>query len=136
MEDADLESQSAFIRDFPERDVFHVAVCDKSQRILGMQDVLPVTREGGAAPEVGEISTFVAMGEQGKGIGRDLSQTTFREARRKGMIKLAAAIRADNTGAVAFYRALGFRFVESARNRVLANGESVAQVIAEMPLAG
>lgn len=134
MDDASLESQLEFIRGFPERGVFHVAVCNASQTILGMQDVMPVSLNENEPPDMGEISTFVALGEQGKGIGRKLIWETFEAAKRKGFKKLVAAIRSDNPGALAFYRGLGFKVVESARKRALVGGEHMERILAEKPL--
>lgn len=37
--------QADFIRAFPDRGVFHVAVCVDSGRIVGMQDVMPISDE-------------------------------------------------------------------------------------------
>ena len=57
---------------------------------------------------MGEISMFVALSAQWRGVGKALAQATFVAARAKGFRKLMAMIRADNPRAIGFYGSLGF----------------------------
>ena len=55
-----------------------------------------------------DIATFVSASVRGKGTGRRLATATFREAERLGIRRLRAVVRSGNTGAIAYYRSLGF----------------------------
>ena len=52
----------------------------------------------------------------------------------KGFRNLVVAIRADNPGALAFYRAMCFKVVESARKQASVDGELIEQIVAEKQL--
>jgi hypothetical protein len=60
------EHQAAFMREFPARGVFHVALAAAGGELLGLQDAMPISAEAAFA-HVGAISTFVALGAQGRG---------------------------------------------------------------------
>ena len=126
-----IDDQTDFIRRFPERGVFHVAVCNDSQKILGIQDVMPISKDIHALAHVGEIATFVSVDSHRKGFGRNLSQATFRAASEKGYKKIMATIRADNPQAVAFYRNQGFRVIGTAQNHALVGGEYIDEIVTE-----
>lgn len=130
-EPVSVDEQTDFIRKFPERGVFNVAVCDASGRMLGLQDVVPISPGSGAFEHVGVISTFVALGSHGRGVGRSLSEATFRAATRLGFVKISATIRADNLRAVAFYLSQGFRIVGTAERHAFIRGRYVDEVLAE-----
>jgi L-amino acid N-acyltransferase YncA len=130
-EPVSVDEQIDFIRGFPERGVFNVAVGDAGQRLLGLQDVVPVSPGSGAFGHVGVISTFVSLGSHGRGIGRTLSEATFRAAKELGFVKISATIRADNPRAVSFYLRQGFRIVGTAQRHALIGGEYVDEVLAE-----
>ena len=82
-----VSEQVVFIRQFPEQGIFHAAVCDDSDQLVGIQDVLPVSLDERALMHVGEIATFVALDFHRHGIGRQLCRATFRAAREKGIQK-------------------------------------------------
>ncbi|MHC4548176.1 MAG: GNAT family N-acetyltransferase [Planctomycetota bacterium] len=130
-EPVSVAEQVAFIRGFPERGVFNVAVCDDSRRILGIQDVVPVRPAESAFRHVGEISTFVALDAHRRGVGRGLSQVTFQEARERGFLKIGATIRADNRAAVSFYRSQGFRIIGTAGRHAFLRGRFVDEILME-----
>ncbi len=126
-----LDGQIEYIRQFPQHGIFLVAVRDDGGEVLGMQDVIPMSKGSKVFRHVGEISTFVALEVRGQGIGRRLCQATFGEAKRRGFRKLSAAIRADNPRAVAFYRGQGFRRVGVAREHAFIGGKYVDEVLME-----
>ena len=130
-EPVSVDEQIDFIRTFPERGVFNVAVCETSGRLLGLQDVVPLSPGSSTFEHVGVISTFVALGSHGRGVGRSLSEATSRVATRLGFVKIGATIRADNAGAVAFYLSQGFRIVGTAQRHALVRGRYVDEVLAE-----
>ena len=129
-----LEEEVDFIRSFPDRGVLHVALCEGSGALLGLQDVVPISTEPAFA-HVGAISTFVSIGAQGKGIARSLSEATFQAAREQGFTKLSATIRADNARAVAFYLRQGFTIIGTAQRHALTRGRYVDVILAERLLA-
>lgn len=126
-----VEDQVEFIRGFPERGVFHVAICGDSQRLVGLQDVTPISTTENALRHVGQIATFVALDAHRQGIGQSLSRATFPAASELGFTKLMATIRADNRRAVSFYRNQGFEVIGTARQHALVNGDYVDEIIAE-----
>jgi len=124
-----VEEQIEFIRGFPERGVYHVAISDEV--VVGIQDVAPISADVGAFGHVGEISTFVALNAGRRGIGSALCRATFRAAREQGFRKLRATIRADNPGAIAFYLSRGFEVIGIAREHAFIDGRYVDEVLAE-----
>lgn len=130
MTEATAADQLAFIRALPTRGVYHVALDEGSGRVLGVQDVLPLAGE----PDVGEISTFVALEAHRRGVGKHLCAATFAAARALGFRALRATIRADNRGAVAFYRAQGFELVGILPRYAFVNGRYVDAVLVERGL--
>jgi L-amino acid N-acyltransferase YncA len=124
LEPVSFESQLEFIRSFPPTGVFLVAESDG--HLLGLQDVSPTSISG-----VGEISTFIALSAQGRGVGKTLAQATLLQARAKGYRKLIAMIRADNPRAIGFYGSLGFRVVGTLVKHVLAHGVLRDEVLTE-----
>ncbi len=120
------QEQLNFIRSFPELGVYLAAICNRSRRVLGIQDVMPVPASAGA--RVGEISTFVALDSQRQGIGWALCRATFRAVGELNYHTLRATVRADNPLAQAFYTSQGFRPVGSLQ------GGPVERVVMERSL--
>ncbi len=131
MEQASVDDQIDFIRGFPKRGVFNVAVCNASQKVLGLQDVRPMSTRSNVFKHVGEISTFVSLGSHRKGIGRSLSNATFQAAKELGFLKISAAIRADNPGAVSFYLSQGFRPIGTAQKHAFVGGKYIDEILME-----
>lgn len=130
-EQLSVDDQLDFIRGFPKQGVFNVAVCNESQEIVGIQDVAPISTGSNAFKHVGEISTFVSLNLRRQGIGRRLSQATFREARAQGFLKICATVRADNLQAVSFYLSQGFRIIGTAQKHALVRGRYVDEILLE-----
>lgn len=126
-----VEEQIAYIRTFPERGVFHVAVATDTGRILGLQSVEPVSPTTVALQHVGDISTFVALDVHRAGIGQRLTAATLEVVRARGYRKILAMIRADNPQAVAFYQRQGFGMIGTAREHALVQGRYVDEVLME-----
>jgi L-amino acid N-acyltransferase YncA len=125
------EDQIAFIRGFPERGVYNVAVRNDSRKVIGIQDVQPFRSDVDTFKHVGDISTFVSLALRGNGIGRALSDATFESAREQGFLKLVATIRADNPQAISFYQSLGFKVIGTAKDHALVGGTYVDETLAE-----
>lgn len=126
-----VDDQIEYIRGVPERGVFNVAACNHSQKILGLQDVQPISIRTNALKHVGEISTFVALASHRNGIGRSLSQATFKEAKEKGFLKISAMVRADNPQAVSFYQSQGFKIIGTAKQHAFVGGKYIDEILLE-----
>lgn len=126
-----VDEQLDFIRRFPRRGVFHVAVYRTTGEVVGLQDVMPLLPGAPAFRHVGEISTFVAPAFHRNGIGRNLTRETFRQAQQQGFLKLSATVRADNPHAVAFYLRQGFRVIGTALHHAFVRGRYVDEILME-----
>ncbi|MGE5138725.1 MAG: N-acetyltransferase family protein [Rudaea sp.] len=125
------DDQLAYIRGFPERGTFYVALLPDDRTVLGIQSVEPISPSANALKHVGDISTFVALDSRGSGIGTSLSRVTFREARAKGFLKLMATIRSDNPNAVSFYSSQGFTPIGVAHKHAYVQGRYIDEVMME-----
>ena len=130
-----VKDQRAFIEEFPERGIFHVAVDRAERRVVGLQDVEPFAPALRAFDHVGGIGTFVDLSRRRSGIGRLLFQHTFAAAVAKDYEKLIAYVRADNPAALQAYLAQGFRVIGTASRHARINGRYVDEVLIEKLLA-
>jgi L-amino acid N-acyltransferase YncA len=73
----------------------------------------------------GDIATFTDRRDPVRGAGQALFATTCAAARARGLAVLNATIRADNSGGLRFYRALGFRAYDTSAGVPLADGTPV-----------
>ncbi len=97
------EAQSHYILGFPDTELFLQAEETSSGCLAGLQSLEPHRPNEPALAHVGEISTFIAEGFRGQGVGSCLMKATLEAAAGKGYRKVMALIRADNPGALAFY---------------------------------
>lgn len=88
----------------PDRSAWHVAEDDAS-RVKGFQWIAP---HDGLPDDTCDIATFVAPDTQGLGVGSALFPATRDAARDLGYAFIAAVIRQDNTGGLAYYQSRGF----------------------------
>ncbi|GAB3758561.1 GNAT family N-acetyltransferase [Microlunatus parietis] len=84
-----------------------VAAAGEDGRFLGFQALERFHRELPAG--TADIATFVSAASRGSGVGRRLAEATVAIAERAGLRSLRAVIRRRNTGAISYYRSLGFR---------------------------
>lgn len=105
----------------PERSVWHIAE-DDAGTLMGFQWIEPMDD-----PTACAIATFARVGKTGLGIGSRLFEETCKSARSLGYTWIQAAIRADNTGGIAYYQSRGFELYGHRRNITLANGQVVDQ---------
>ena len=125
------EEEREFIRDFPERGVFNVALTLDGSAITGFQNVEPFATYTKAFDHVGIIGTFVDGQYRGQGIAKQLFSATFEAAKFKGYKKLFAYVRGDNERALAVYLKQGFEIVGTAKNHALINGVFIDEVLIE-----
>jgi L-amino acid N-acyltransferase YncA len=124
-----VEDQIEFIRSFPSRGIYHIAV-DNNQKAVGIQDVMPISSSN-VFKHVGEISTFVALDAQKQGVGQSLSRATFQAAKELGFLKLRATVRADNPYALSFYQSQGFEVIGIAKQHAKLHGKYIDEVLFE-----
>jgi L-amino acid N-acyltransferase YncA len=126
-----VEQEREFIRRFPQRGIFHVAVDDATHRIVGFQDVEPFAAYTRAFDHVGVIGTYVDLARHREGIGARLFDATFRAARRKGYEKLFSYVRADNEAGLNAYSRQGFRVIGTAERHARIGGEYIDEILIE-----
>jgi L-amino acid N-acyltransferase YncA len=129
-----VNEERSFISGFPKRGVFHVAERDPDGLIVGFQNVEPFATYTGAFAHVGVIGTYVDPSGHRQGIGRLLFESTRLVAREKGYEKFFAFVRADNTGALSFYKRIGFNVIGVAKHHAKINGKYVDEVMIERPI--
>lgn len=92
--------------------VISCMVAVENGTILGFQSLCrpdpDYPGEDALGPGWGLIASFVALGQQGRGIGHLLFAATREAARSAGIEQIDATIRRENTGGQAFYASLGF----------------------------
>ena len=125
-----VEAEREFIETFPKRGIFHVAVREQDDRVVGMQNVAPVSPYA-ALEHIGEIGTFVHLDLLRRGIARRLFEATFSAVRKKGYKKLFTFVRADNPGALKTYLGQGFRVVGTAERHASIGDAYVDEMVIE-----
>jgi L-amino acid N-acyltransferase YncA len=111
--------------------VFNVAGGAPGGGILGFQCLEPHSCIEPAYEHIGDISTFVALEAQRRGVGRTLMRATIGAAARLGFRKVVATIRADNPQAIAFYQSQEFSIVGTARRHARVRGVDLDEVLME-----
>jgi len=124
-----VDDQIDFIRGFPARGIYHIAL-DTYDKALGIQDVMLISTSE-VFKHVGEISTFVALDSHKRGVGQSLSRATFKAAKEQGFLKLRATVRADNPLALAFYQSQGFEIIGTAKQHAFFQGRYIDEVLLE-----
>ena len=126
-----IEAEQAYLRGFPARGVFHVAVDPADQRVLGFQSMEPFASYTHGFDHVGTLGTYVDLPSRRQGIATALFEATFEVARRKGYEKIFTFVRADNPAALATYLKQGIVIVGTARQHAKINGAYVDEIIIE-----
>ncbi|HQR35106.1 MAG TPA: GNAT family N-acetyltransferase [Blastocatellia bacterium] len=126
-----VEAERDYIANLPARGVFHVAVRQADNKIVGFQSMEPFATYTHAFDHVGVVGTYVDLAERGQGIAGHLFAATFEAARQKGYEKIFTFIRADNPAALATYQRQGFQIVGTARRQAKINGIYVDEIMVE-----
>jgi len=126
-----VEAEREYINSFPARGIFHVAVRQTDQRIVGFQSMEQFATYTRAFDHVGVVGTYVDLAERRQGIAGQLFAATFEVARQKGYEKIFTFIRADNPAAVATYQRHGFQIIGTARRQAKINGNYVDELMIE-----
>jgi L-amino acid N-acyltransferase YncA len=126
-----IEEERRFIRDFPVRGIFHVAVDFATNQIVGFQDISPFADFTHAFDHVGVIGTYVALDRHRQGIAARLFEATYEAARRKGYEKIFGYVRADNGAGLRAYLGQGFRIVGTAERHAKIDGRYIDEIVIE-----
>jgi L-amino acid N-acyltransferase YncA len=125
------DSEREYIRNFPARGVFLVAVRQGDNRVVGFQSMEPFGTYTHAFDHVGVLGTYVDLGCRRQGVSKQLFPVTFAAAVRKGYEKIFTFVRADNPAALETYRSQGFQTVGTARKQARIGGRYVDEVVIE-----
>jgi L-amino acid N-acyltransferase YncA len=126
-----IEQEREFIRTFPARGVFLVAIDAASNRMVGFQDVSPFGAFTHAFDHVGVIGTYVNLERRREGIATRLFAATFDAACRKGYEKFFTYVRADNDAGLQTYLRQGFRIVGTASRHAKIDGRYIDEILIE-----
>ncbi len=129
------DAERAYIRTFPTRGVFLLAVRPTDRRVVGFQSMEPFASYTHAFDHVGVLGTYVDLGCRRQGIATQLFQATFAAAEKKGYEKVFTFVRADNPAALHTYSRQGFRIVGTARRQARVRGQYIDEIIIEKLLA-
>lgn len=126
-----VEEEKGFIANFPKQGVFTVALDEEQNKVIAFQNIEPFASYTKAFDHVGIIGTFVDDESRGKGVSKQLFQSTFEVAKQKGYEKLFAYVRADNERALAAYVRQGFEVVGTAKKHAKVGGVYIDEVLIE-----
>lgn len=101
------------------------------QGVVGFQ---LIAQSEALPPDAAEISTFVAQGRTGLGIGSALFSATTAAARRLGYAWINANIRADNQSGLTYYDSRGFRDYGQIEGYRLGDGQIVDKILKRFDL--
>ena len=128
-----VEGELAYLQSLSEREGIFVAET-AARRMVGFQSIDQWTKLFHSMDHVGQLGTFVSSKWRGRGVGRQLAVHTLAFARSAGYEKLVVFVRASNTGAVAFYAALGFAKCGRLAQQVKIAGVRDDEIVMEMLL--
>ncbi|MEK7829840.1 MAG: GNAT family N-acetyltransferase, partial [Acidobacteriota bacterium] len=126
-----VEAEREYIVNFPARGIFHVAVRQDDQKIVGFQSMEPFATNTHAFDHVGVVGTYVDLAERGHGIAGHLFDATFEVAQQKCYEKIFTFIRSDNPAALATYQRQGFQVIGTAHRQARINGRYVDELMVE-----
>jgi L-amino acid N-acyltransferase YncA len=126
-----VTAEEAYIKGFPPRGVFHVAVGGADGRVVGFQSMEPFATYTHAFDHVGTLGTYVDLACRRQGVASALFHATFEAARRKGYEKIFTFVRGDNPAALATYLAQQFVIVGRAHRHAKVNGAYVDEILIE-----
>jgi len=130
------EDEAHYIRNFPARGLFLLAVRQSDNRVVGFQSMEPFASYTHAFDHVGVLGTYVDLECRRQGIASRLFHATFAAAVRKGYEKIFTFVRADNAAALQTYLRQGFQTVGTAHRHARVGGQYIDEIIIEKHLVG
>lgn len=128
-----VAEQARYMESLPARCALHVAVAESG--IVGFQ-VLDLWSTLPPMSHAGQVGTFLLPDWRGRGLGRKLWGATQGFAVASGYKKLVIQVRASNTGALGFYRGLGFQECGRLTAQVVIDGIADDEILLELFLRG
>jgi L-amino acid N-acyltransferase YncA len=126
-----VDQEREFIRNFPRRGIFNVAITPGDETIAGFQVLEPLLSFTRACDHVGTIGTYVNLANRRQGIASELFRATLAGAMKKGYEKLFTFVRADNPAALQTYQRHGFGIVGTAARHARIKGVYVDEIMIE-----
>ena len=126
-----VDAEIEYIRKFPARGVFLVAVRQADNRVVGFQSMEPFASYTHAFDHVGVLGTYVDLECRRQGIANQLFPATFAAALRKRYEKIFTFVRADNPAALQTYLHHGFYTVGTAYRQARITGRYVDEIMIE-----
>jgi L-amino acid N-acyltransferase YncA len=130
------DAEREYIRTFPPRGVFLVAVNTADKQVVGFQSMEPFASYTHSFDHVGVLGTYVKFSCRRQGIATQLFRATLASAVRKGYEKIFTFVRADNPTALETYLRQGFRTVGTAQRQARIRGQYVDEIIVKRLLSG
>jgi L-amino acid N-acyltransferase YncA len=128
------DGEREYIRRFPTRGVFVVAVTPTDRHVVGFQSMEPFASFTHAFDHVGVLGTYVDLECRRQGIATQLFRATFAAAIQKGYEKIFTYVRSDNPAALQTYVRQGFRTVGTAQRHARVGGQYIDEIIIEKQL--
>lgn len=125
-----LQRGEALVKGLDPRSAIFVA--EVSGAILGVGTIEPFARYTRAMDHVAVTRTFVYRNFRRRGVGHQLIKAMLDLARREGYEKLIIHVRIGNSGAQAFYRAMGFIPKLMLERQVKIEGKYDDEILMEM----
>ena len=125
------DAEREYIRRFPARGVFVVAVTPTNRQVVGFQSMEPFASYTHAFDHVGVLGTYVDLNRRRQGIATQLFRATFAAAVQKGYEKIFTYVRSDNPAALQTYLRQGFRTVGTAHRHARIGGQYVDEIVIE-----
>lgn len=126
-----IEDQERYINALSPREAIHVAT-DDAQRIVGLQILDRWASTLDSMAHVGQLGTFLLPEWRHRGVGRQLWEFTLTFAHQARYRKLVIYVRASNTSAQRFYRALGFHSCGRLAGQVVIDGVEDDEILMEL----
>ena len=120
LEAPDLEETRRFVLDSLEAGNPHFVVLRRTD-VIGWCDVIRKTRP--VYSHCGTLGIGLLPEFRGRGVGRQLMETTVYAAWRRGMTRIELTVREHNANAIALYKRLGFEIEGLHRNAVRIDGQ-------------
>ncbi len=125
-----VQQERDYISSLSDREGIFIAELEK--QIIAFQSLDLWGKFTDSFDHVGQIGTFVLPKWRRISKGRHLSENTFRFARMNGYRKLLIYVRAKNTGAIKFYKNLGFIQKGVLTEQVKIDGEYEDEIFMEL----
>ena len=125
------QDERDYILNLSTRSVFHVAVGEAGNRIVGFQSMDPFATYTRAFDHVGVLGTYVDLTCRRQGIATRLFEVTFACALERGYEKILTFVRQDNAAALQTYLRQGFQVVGTAHKQAKINGQYIDEIVIE-----